>query len=40
MQHEDGDDRGGFEINRHRAAMAAEGCREHPGRDGANDAVE
>ena len=30
-QHEDGDDRGGLEIDRHRAVGAAEGGREQPG---------
>ena len=39
-QHEHGDHGGGFEIDRDRAAMAAEGRREPAWRDGANEAVE
>ena len=40
QQHEHGNDRGGFEVNRDRAAMSAEGGREDVGRDGADDAVD
>ena len=39
-QHEHGDDGRRFEIDRNRAAMAAEGRRENSGRDGADDAVD
>ena len=39
-QHQYGNDRGGFEVDRNRAAMAAEGGREAAGREGADQAVE
>src|SRR4030081_4163392 len=38
-QDEDGDDSGGFEIDRDRAAMSAECRREDPGRNGSYEAV-
>ncbi len=39
-QHQHGDHRGGFEINRRRAAVAAEGGREYAGREGGGEAVD
>ncbi len=40
QQDENRDDRGGFEVNRDRAAMPAEGCREALRRDGSDEAVD
>ena len=39
-QHQHGDHAGGFEIDRRRAAVAAEGVREDAGREGGDHAVD
>ena len=39
-QDQDGDDSGGLEVDRNRAVMPAEGCREAIGRDGTDQAVD